>query len=49
MKRLKEIEERPNAPRLNQFAARSFVRNALWEPKSKNETEAGGLEEEMQE
>ncbi|VDK77663.1 unnamed protein product [Litomosoides sigmodontis] len=33
MGRLKQLEERKAAPCLNQRAARSFVRNALWEPK----------------
>lgn len=33
MARLKQIEDRALAPRLNQRAAASFVRNALWEPK----------------
>lgn len=33
MGRLKQLEERKTAPCLNQRAARSFVRNALWEPK----------------
>uniref|UniRef100_A0A8R1XQ99 Nuclear nucleic acid-binding protein C1D n=1 Tax=Onchocerca volvulus TaxID=6282 RepID=A0A8R1XQ99_ONCVO len=33
MGRLKQLEERKTAPSLNQRAARSFVRNALWEPK----------------
>uniref|UniRef100_A0A0R3S0S3 Nuclear nucleic acid-binding protein C1D n=1 Tax=Elaeophora elaphi TaxID=1147741 RepID=A0A0R3S0S3_9BILA len=33
MGRLKQLEERKTAPYLNQRAARSFVRNALWEPK----------------
>ncbi|VDK55068.1 unnamed protein product [Anisakis simplex] len=32
MDRLKEIEARPYAPKLNRRAAASFVRNALWEP-----------------
>uniref|UniRef100_A0A0M3I6I1 Nuclear nucleic acid-binding protein C1D n=1 Tax=Ascaris lumbricoides TaxID=6252 RepID=A0A0M3I6I1_ASCLU len=31
MERLKQIEERASAPRLNRRAASSFVRNALWE------------------
>nr|CRZ22727.1 Bm6734 [Brugia malayi] len=33
MGRLKQLEERKTAPCLNQRAAKSFVRNALWEPK----------------
>ncbi|EJW71453.1 hypothetical protein WUBG_17639 [Wuchereria bancrofti] len=33
MGRLKQLEERKAAPCLNQRAAKSFVRNALWEPK----------------
>lgn len=33
MSRLKSIEEKRAAPRLNQRAAASFVRNALWEPR----------------
>uniref|UniRef100_A0A914RQW6 Nuclear nucleic acid-binding protein C1D n=1 Tax=Parascaris equorum TaxID=6256 RepID=A0A914RQW6_PAREQ len=31
MERLKEIEDRASAPRLNRRAASNFVRNALWE------------------
>ncbi|VDD93701.1 unnamed protein product [Enterobius vermicularis] len=36
MSRLKSIEEKRAAPRLNQRAAASFVRNALWEEHREN-------------
>ncbi|KAM3727293.1 Nuclear nucleic acid-binding protein C1D [Dirofilaria immitis] len=39
MGRLKQLEERKTAPCLNQRAARSFVRNALWEPKQKQRSD----------
>lgn len=38
MGRLKQLEERKTAPCLNQRAARSFVRNALWEPKKQHQS-----------
>ncbi|VDK51801.1 unnamed protein product [Gongylonema pulchrum] len=33
MGRLKQIKDRKLAPRLNQQAAKNFVRNALWDPR----------------
>ncbi|EFO18313.1 nuclear DNA-binding protein C1D, partial [Loa loa] len=39
MGRLKQLEERKTAPCLNQRAARSFVRNALWEPKQQQRSD----------
>ncbi len=43
MDRLREIEDRAKAPRLNKTAARSFVRNAIWEPST---SAAGATNEE---
>uniref|UniRef100_A0A0N5AAN1 Nuclear nucleic acid-binding protein C1D n=1 Tax=Syphacia muris TaxID=451379 RepID=A0A0N5AAN1_9BILA len=40
MSRLKTAEEKDLAPKINQRAAANFVRNALWEPKDKNEAES---------
>ncbi|CAG9531486.1 unnamed protein product [Cercopithifilaria johnstoni] len=40
MGRLRQLEERKTAPCLNQRAARSFVRNALWEPKQQQRSNA---------
>jgi len=37
MDRLKELEDRPKAPKLNKQAAKSFIRSALWEPNSNNQ------------
>uniref|UniRef100_A0A914ZDT0 Nuclear nucleic acid-binding protein C1D n=2 Tax=Parascaris univalens TaxID=6257 RepID=A0A914ZDT0_PARUN len=46
MERLKEIEDRASAPRLNRRAASNFVRNALWEVPQRTPSDATRDEEE---
>ncbi|KAL3990182.1 Sas10/Utp3/C1D family protein [Acanthocheilonema viteae] len=46
MGRLKQLEERKTAPCLNQRAARSFVRNALWEPKHQQRSSESNSDED---
>ena len=39
MGRVKEIQDKEKAPKLNQSAAKRFVRNALWEQAHKKATD----------
>ena len=51
MNRVKEVEEKQKAPKINKDAAKRFVRNALWQQAQQktHKTELGGGEESTSE
>ncbi|MFH4974350.1 hypothetical protein AB6A40_001059 [Gnathostoma spinigerum] len=44
MGRLKELEEKRLAPKVDKTAAKNFIRNALWQPQDKNNVTDGTKE-----